>query len=116
MMIFFFLEFIIDSVLHDVVSSIVPEGSGYNEEREFSEITTHLQEQDTRVCQTDTTEGESTEGEEKAKSFWLTKKFWILTISFTSLLFIALILGLSLYFGLYSGKHNTTGDFFENNS
>ena len=55
---------------------------------------------------TDCTEGDSTQGEERKKLFWSKKKYWILAISLISLLLIVLTLGVSLYFGLYYGKHD----------
>ena len=63
------------------------------------------------VHRTDRTEGDSTMGEERKKSFWSKKKYWILAVSVISLLLIALTLGVSLYFGLYYGKHDSQGDY-----
>ena len=59
---------------------------------------------DITVHPTDCTEGNSTQGEEK-------QKYWIPAISLISLLLIALTLGVSLYFGLYSGKHDSKGNY-----
>ena len=56
------------------------------------------------------TEGDATEGDEEKKSFWYKKKYWILAISLISLLLIALTFGVSLYFGLYSGNHDSKGN------
>ena len=67
---------------------------------------------DITVHRTDTTERDTTQGEEKKKSFWSKKKYWILAISLISLLLIALTLGVSLYFGLYSGKHDSKGNYY----
>ena len=63
------------------------------------------------VSMTGRTEGDATEGDEEKKSFWYKKKYWILAISVISLLFFALTLSLSLYFGLYYGNHATKGDY-----
>ena len=67
---------------------------------------------DIRVHRTDTIEGDATEEEIRKKSLWSKKKYWILAISVISLVLFALTLGLSLYFGLYHGKHDTIGDYF----
>ena len=72
----------------------------YETDRTEGDITAH---------RTDRTEGDSTMGEERKKSFWSKKKYWILAISLISLLLIALALGVSLYFGLYSGNHDSKG-------
>ena len=64
---------------------------------------------DITVHRTDSTEGDSTQGEERKKSFWSKKKYWILAVSVISLILTALTLGVSLYFGLYSGKHDSKG-------
>ena len=64
---------------------------------------------DVTVHRTDSTEGDSTQGEERKKSFWSKKKYWILAVSVISLILTALTLGVSLYFGLYSGKHDSKG-------
>ena len=69
-------------------------------------------EEDIRVDQTHSSEGDTTEGEERKKSFGSKKKFWIIAIS-VSLLIIALTLGVSLYFGLYYGKHDSQGDYYK---
>ena len=69
-------------------------------------------ERDIAIQRTDFTEGDSTGGEERKKSFWSKKKYWILVISLISLLLIALTLGLlDLYFGLFSRKLNCKGDY-----
>ena len=65
---------------------------------------------DIGVHRTDTTEGEGAEGKERTQYFWSEKKYWILAIFAFSFLLIALILGVSLYFGLYNGKHESKGD------
>ena len=65
---------------------------------------------DIAVHRTDSAEGNSTQDEEKKKSFWSRKKYWILAVSVISLLLIAFTLGVSLYFGLYSGKHDSKGN------
>ena len=59
---------------------------------------------------TDRTEVDSTMGEERKKSFWSKKRYWILAISVISLL-TTLTLGFSLYLGLYSEKHDSKGNF-----
>ena len=66
---------------------------------------------DIAVYRTDSAEGESTQDEEKKKSFWSKKKYLILAISLISLLLIALTLGVSLYFGLYSGNQDSEGKY-----
>ena len=66
--------------------------------------------EDIRVDHTYSSEGDTTYGEEIKKSFWSKKKFLIPAISVISLLFIALTLGVSLYFGLYSGKNDSKGN------
>ena len=66
---------------------------------------------DTRVHRNDSTEENIAQGKDKKRSFWHKKKYWILAISVISLLFFALTLSLSLYFGLYYGNHATKGDY-----
>ena len=68
-------------------------------------------EEDFAVDRTGSTDGNTTQGEEKKKAFWSKKKYWILAVSVISLLIIALTLGVSLYFGLYSGKHDSKGNY-----
>ena len=72
---------------------------------------TDSSEEDIRVDQTHSSEGDTTDGKEIKKSFWSKKTFLIPAISVISLLFIALTLGVSLYFGLYYGKHDSQGDY-----
>ena len=68
--------------------------------------------EDIRVDHTHSSEEDTTDGKERKKSFWSKKKYWIPAISVISLLFIALTLGVSLYFGLcYYGKHDSQGDY-----
>ena len=66
--------------------------------------------EDIAVYRTDFTGGDSTQGEERKNFFWSKKKYWILAISIISLLLIALTLGVSLYFCLYSGKNVGKGN------
>ena len=118
------LESIIDGVLDDFMICKKPEAMGVSEARGARGargLKKYLQDPDIRVYETDrtegditvhrtdSTEGDSTEGEERKKSFWSKKKYWILAISLISLLVIALTLGVSLYFGLHSGKHDSKG-------
>ena len=104
------LESIIDNILHDVLIGKTQGGSGDNEEREVSEATSYLQDPVTSVSQTDNIGGEQTERKEKNRSF----RFWTLTITVISLLFIALIVGLSLYFGLYFEKRGNYWQLTQN--
>ena len=71
---------------------------------------TDTTEGDIAVHRTNFTEGDSTEGEERKKFFWSNKKYLILAISVISLLLIALTVGVSLYFGLSYGKHESEGN------
>ena len=107
-----FLESMIDSVLNDFLIGKKPEASGACEAggaRGARGLKKCLQGPDIRVHPTDRTKGETTEGEERKKSFWSKKKYWIPAIS-VSLLFIALTFGVSLYFGLYYEKNCKKGD------
>ena len=99
------LESIIDGVLDDFLICKKPEAMGVSEARGASGA-----EGDVTVQRTDSTEGDSTMGEERKKSFWSKKKYWILAISVISLL-TTLTLGFSLYLGLYSEKHDSKGNF-----
>ena len=118
------LESIIDGVLDDFLICKKPAADGAIEAREARGargLRKYMQDPDVRVYETDrakgdiavhrteSAEGDSTEGEERKKSFWSKKKYWILAISLISLLVIALTLGVSLYFGLHSGKHDSKG-------
>ena len=120
------LESIIDGVLDDFLICKKPEATGVSEARgargarglkkymqgpDIRVYETDRTEGDITVHRTDGTEGDSTEGQERKKSFWSKKKYWILAVSVISLLLIALTLGLSLYFGLYSGKHDSKGNY-----
>ena len=92
-----------------------PEAIGVREAggaRGVRDLKKYMQGPDIIVNQPDRTEGDTTEGEERKKAFWSKKKYWILAISVISLVLFALTLGLSLYFGLYHGKHDTIGDYF----
>ena len=82
-----------------------------------------MQGQDIRVYETDSTRGDIavyrtdyTEGDTKGvgrkKPCWPKKKFWIQATSLIALLFITLTLGISLYFGLFYGKHESKGNYF----
>ena len=71
----------------------------------------YMQGSDIRVYQTHSSQEEATEGEERKKSFWSKKKFLIPAISVIFLLFIALTIGVSLYFSLYYGRHDSQGDY-----
>ena len=119
------LESIIDGVLDDFLICKKPEAMGVSEARgaggarglkkymqgpDIRVYETDRTEEDVTVHQTDSDEGDSTEGERK-KSFWSKKKYWILAVSVISLLLTALTLGVSLYFGLYSGKHDSKGNY-----
>ena len=121
-----FLESMIDSVLNDFLIGKKPEASGVREAggaRGARGLKKYMQGPDIRVYQTDSTEeditvdhahsseGDTTDGKEIKKSFWSKKKFLIPAISVISLLFIALTLGVSLYFGLYHGKTYSKGDY-----
>ena len=92
-------------------SSRNPEALGVSKARGARGLARYLQDQDIRVYQTDSFEGDTTQGKEKKKSFWSKKKYWILAVSLISLLIIALTLGVSLYFGLYFGKHDSKGNY-----
>ena len=93
-------------------SSRNPEALGVSEARGARGLARYLQDQDIRVYQTDSFEGDTTQGKEKKKSFWSKKKYWILAISVISIMFFALTLGLSLYFGLYYEEHETEGNSY----
>ena len=61
---------------------------------------------DIAVHRTDFNEGDSTQGEERKKSFWSKKKYLIPAISLIFILLIVLTFGLSLYFGKQNEKHD----------
>ena len=120
-----YLESIIDDVLHDFLIRKKLKVSGLNEvcgARGARGLLKYMQGPDILVYETDTsegdiavhrtdfTEGDSTEGEERNKSFWSNRKYLILAISLISLLLIALTVGVSIYFGLHYGKHESEGN------
>ena len=119
------LESIIDGVLDDFLICKKPEAMGFSAAREGEGARilqiyrqgpdrvdeTDRTEDDIAVHRTDWTEGNSSQTEERKKTFWCKKKYLILAISLISLLSIALTLGVSLYFGLYYGKQNSKGDY-----